>query len=93
MAQNRSFYLPDDVLEYLSQHENASAAVTRLVRWQIARDVEAAAYQRAHGTPLTDERRERARAWARDRLAEAAARTEATAAERAELRRRLGRAA
>lgn len=90
MGQNKSIYLADDVLEYLAQHENASAEVNRLIRWKIARDAEAAAYERVHDTPLTDERRARAREWAREVLAEAAARAEATATARAELRRRLG---
>ena len=93
MATNKSFYLADDVLEYLSRHENASAEVNRLIRRKIAEDEEAAAYERAHGEPLTEERRSRARAWAREQLADAARRAEATRPARDELRRRLDEAA
>lgn len=90
MGQNKSVYLADDVLEYLSRHENASAEVNRLVRLKIARDAEAAAFERAHGVPLTAERRARARAWVREQLAQAAERAETTREAREEIRRRMG---
>ena len=90
MGQNRSFYLADDVLEYLSRHQNASAEVNQLVRLKIARDAEAAAYQRAHGVPLTDERRAQARKWAREQLAAADAQARASQDTHDELRRRMG---
>lgn len=90
MGQNKSVYLADDVLEYLSEHENASAEVNRLVRLKIARDAEAAAFERAHGVPLTDERRARARTWAREQMAAAAQRAEATREGREEIRRQMG---
>lgn len=53
-------------------------------------DLAAQAYELAHGVPLTDERRERARQWARKALAEAAQRAEETAEEREEFRRKMG---
>lgn len=90
MGRNKSFYLADDVVEYLSQHENASAEVNRLVRRKMARDAEATAYERAHGVPLTEERRERAREWVREQLAEAAARAEVSRDARDEVRRKMG---
>jgi len=90
MGQNRSFYLADDVLEYLSKHQNASAEVNQLVRMKIARDAEAAAFQRAHGVPLTDERRARARKWAREQLAAADVQAKVTQDARDELRKRMG---
>jgi hypothetical protein len=90
MGQNKSFYLADDVLEYLSRHENASAEVTKLVRRKIARDAEAAAYERANEVPLTEERRSRARGWAREQLAAAAERAESSREARDEVRRRMG---
>ena len=93
MGQNKSFYLADDVLDYLSRHENASAEVTRLIRWKIARDAEATAYEHTHGVPLSEERRTRARAWAREQLADAAARAEAGRDTLDQLRRRMGWAA
>lgn len=90
MGQKKSVYLADDVLEYLSQHENASAEVNRLVRLKIARDAEAAAFERTRGVRLTAERRTRARAWVREPLAGAAERAEATQEAREEIRRQMG---
>lgn len=90
MGANKSVYLADDVLEYLSKHENASAEVNRLVRLKIARDAEEAAFERANGVPLTEERRARARTWVREQLAAAAERAEATREARDEIRRKMG---
>ncbi len=93
MGETKSFYLADDVVAYLRTHENASAEVNRLVRRKIAQDAEAEAYQRHHGVPLTEERRRRARLWAREQLDAAAERAEHGSADRDELRRRMGWAA
>ena len=95
MAENRtkSFYLPPDVLDFLATRENASATVTRLVRREAFREETAAAYERIHGRPLTDEARERARTWAREQLAAAAAHADEHRADTDELRRRMGWAA
>ena len=93
MGQNKSVYLADDVLDYLSRHENASAEVNRLVRLKIARDAEAVAFERVHGVPLTEERRARARTWVREQMAAAAERSEATREAREEIRRQMGWAA
>ncbi len=53
-------------------------------------DFAAQAYELAHGVPLSKEKRERARQWARKALADAAAHAEETAEEREELRRKMG---
>jgi hypothetical protein len=95
MADNKtkSFYLPPDVLDYLSSQENASATVTKLVRREAFREATAAAYARIHGRPLTDEARQRAQTWAREQLAAAAAHADEHRTETDELRRRMGWAA
>lgn len=92
MGENKtkSFYLPADVVEYLETHENASAEVTRLVRRQMLRDKEAAAYRRIHGVPLTEERRARVRSWAREQLEIAADKAAENRTALAELRRQMG---
>lgn len=88
--KTKSFYLPPDVVEYLETHENASAEVTRLVRRQMLRDEEAAAYQRIHGVPLSEAKRVRARSWAREQLSISADKAAEKRAELDELRRRMG---
>lgn len=74
-------------------NENVSCDMNRLIRLKIARDAEADAFERAHGVPLTAERRARARAWVREQLAAAAERAEATREAREEIRRQMGWAA
>lgn len=93
MGETKSFYLDDVVVAYLQTHENASAEVNRLVRRKIFQDAEAAYFERHHGTPLTEERRERAREWAREQLAAADEQAKASKPARDELRRRMGWAA
>lgn len=95
MAENKvkSFYLPPDVLDYLASSENASATVTRLVRREKLRDEEAAAYERIHGHPLSDQARERARRWSREQLTAAARHADEHRDQNDELRRRMGWAA
>jgi hypothetical protein len=89
-GQTKSFYLAPDVIEYLESHPNASAEVNRLVRRKIMQDAEAQAFQRINGVPLTEERRRRARTWAREQRAAADAHATETREERDELRRQMG---
>jgi hypothetical protein len=63
------------------------------VRREAFREAAAAAYERIHGRPLTEEARDRARTWAREQLAAAAAHADEHQAEIDELRRRMGWAA
>jgi hypothetical protein len=95
MTENKvkSFYLPPDVLDYLSTHENASATVTKLVRREKLREAEAQAYERIHGRPLSDLARDRARRWSREQLAAAAEHAAEHRDQTEELRRRMGWAA
>ena len=70
--------LPDDVAEYLDQHPNSSAIVTRAVRAQMERAATTRAMLEAAGFRSTPE----GRAWAR------AALRPPTEEQRAETRRR-----
>jgi hypothetical protein len=92
MAENKvkSFYLPPDVVDFLSTQENASATVAKLVRREALREAVAAAYERVHGRPLTAEARERARTWAREQLAAAAEHAAEHREATDELRRKMG---
>jgi hypothetical protein len=88
--QTTSFYLPQDVREYLKDHPSASEEVTRLVRRQIISEREAEAFERLNGVPLTGERRQRAKQWSRASRAAAAQHAAQHSAERDDLMRRMG---